>query len=106
VVLRDSSRRPRYDRDLGEGKLRYSVDADSRAAQSDDSQGKTPNGKRFHALMVEHERKGDYAQALANLKMALTFEPQNETFKRKLAELQAKVGPTPKPAKSSPYSIG
>jgi DnaJ-class molecular chaperone len=107
VVLRDAMRRPRYDRDLADGVLRYSVDADSRAAQSNETQGRTTNGKRFYALMVEHERKGDYAHALANLKMALTFEPQNETFKQKLEELQAKAGPAPKAgAKAgSPYTI-
>jgi curved DNA-binding protein CbpA len=99
VTLRDSGRRPRYDRDLADGVLRYSTESETRAAQADESQGRTPNGKRFYALAVEQERKGDAAQALANLKMALTFEPTNETFKKKLADLQAKVGGTSAPSK-------
>jgi curved DNA-binding protein CbpA len=104
VVLRDAGRRRRYDRELEDGALRSSSESDTRAAQSDESQGKTPNGRRFCALMQEHERKGDLAQAIANLKMALTFEPQNENFRRKLADLQAKAGPAPKSGGSS-FSI-
>jgi DnaJ-class molecular chaperone len=105
VTLRDSGRRPRYDRDLAEGVLRYSSESETRAAQSDESQGRTPNGKRFYALMLEHERKGDPAQALANLKMALTFEPANDSFKKKLAELQAKVGGATPTKPGSTFSI-
>ncbi len=103
VVLRDGGRRRRYDRDLADGTLRYSIESDPRGAQQAEAPAKTTNGKRFYALTLEHERKGDYAQAIANLKMALTFEPQNEVLKRKLAELQAKA-PATKPGGSS-YSI-
>jgi len=102
VVLRDTGRRRRYDRELADGTLRYSVESESRGAQEDSSPAKTPNGKRFLTLALEHERRGDFAQALANLKMALTFEPQNETFKHRVSELQAKV-PAEKP--SSNYTI-
>jgi curved DNA-binding protein CbpA len=89
VVLR-GSRRPTYDKALAQGTLRYSDELESSAREeSEADKGRTPNGRRFFAMVVEDERRGDKAKALANLKMALTFEPQNPAFKKKLEELQA-----------------
>jgi curved DNA-binding protein CbpA len=89
VVLR-GSRRATYDKALAQGTLRYSDELESNAREeSEADKGKTPNGRRFFAMVVEDERRGDKAKALANLKMALTFEPQNPSFKKKLEELQA-----------------
>jgi len=89
VVLR-SSRRAVYDKALAQGTLRYSEELESSAREeSEADRGRTPNGRRFFALVVEDERRGDHAKALANLKMALAFEPQNPAFRKKLEALQA-----------------
>ena len=50
--------------------------------------GETPNGKKFYRLAEEEERRGDVPKAVGHLKMALTFEPNNEHFKRELERLQ------------------
>jgi len=109
VVLRDPARRTVYDRGLAEGRLRYAEDlADQVRAEKAAASGMTANGKRFYKLVEEDERRGDYARALSNIKMALTFEPSNEGFQTKLRELQEKVEGTDSSAKdpkNSPYSI-
>ena len=109
VVLRDPTRRTAYDRGLSEGQLRYADEmGDQVRAERAAATGMTPNGKRFYKLMEEDERRGDYARALGNLKMALTFEPANEGFLTKQQELQARLADSDGQGskdKSSPYSI-
>ena len=51
-------------------------------------EGTTPNGKRFYRMAVDEERRGDRVRARAHMKMALTFEPENEHFQEKFASLQ------------------
>jgi Flp pilus assembly protein TadD len=91
VVLRDSKRRSSYDNGLAKGALRYTPESEESTREATQAKlGSTPNGQRFHALALEEERKGDVSRAVAHLRMALTFEPQNEHFKRKLEELRAR----------------
>jgi DnaJ-class molecular chaperone len=91
VVLRDGARRAAYEKSLGSGELRYTpAAADEVRKESAEQLGKTPSGRRFYALALEAERQGDVARAISQLKMALTFEGQNERFKAKLADLQAR----------------
>jgi len=92
VVLRDARRRSSYDDALSKGALRYSPESEESAREAEQAKlGSTPNGKRFYALAVEEERNGDLARAMAHLKMALTFEPGNEHFESKIAELRARA---------------
>jgi DnaJ-class molecular chaperone len=106
VTLRDSSRRNAYDKGLDEGQLRYSSDtADAVKEESETQLGLTPNGRKFFALAEQAERAGDVGRTISNLKMALTFEPRNERFKAKLAELEAAQKSAPR-GKSSPFKIG
>jgi curved DNA-binding protein CbpA len=91
VVLRDTKRRSSYDEALARGVLRYTPESEDSTREATQAKiGSTPNGQRFHALSLEEERKGDVSRAVAHLKMALTFEPQNENFKQKLEELKAR----------------
>ena len=107
VTLRDASRRSAYDRGLGEGQLRYSADtAEAVKEESETQLGATPNGRKFFALAQQGERQGDLGQAISNLKMALTFEPKNERFKAKLAELEAAHKSAAPKDKGSPFKIG
>jgi DnaJ-class molecular chaperone len=92
VVLRDSRRRSSYDDSLAKGALRYTPESEESSREASQAKlGSTPNGKRFHALAVEEERNGDLARAMAHLKMALTFEPENEHFRSKIEELKARA---------------
>jgi len=96
-VLRDPRRRKLYDERLAQGAsagarmqlVEGTVEAGRRAAE--ERGGKTPNGKRYFTLAQNDLAKGDLSAAARNLQMACTFEPGNELFKQKLAEVKAKL---------------
>lgn len=103
-VLRDSARRAAYDQSLEKGQLRFTADAEE-VARSEKAApgGTTANGKRCFGEMQTAERSGDLVGAVNSMKMGLRFEPENEHFKAKLEELQARI---PKKKKSAnPYTI-
>lgn len=103
TTLRSAGRRAAYDRGLAEGRLRYSAEAEEAVRDETEAElGSTPNGRRFFALAREAERAGDAAKAVSHLRMALTFEPKNEAFKAKLAELEPRVKAAPA---SNPFRI-
>ena len=91
-VLRDPRRRSSYDAQLGEGDNRMQLAA-ARAShvrkESEDRQGKSPQGRQFYQRAVSALERDDAAAAVNALQMALTFEPGNATFKQKLAEAKA-----------------
>ncbi len=93
MVLRDPARRTAYDRSLAAGALRYSPEAEGCVKkESAESLGRTPNGRRFYGAAEEAARRGEMQKAIAQLRMALTFESGNERFKARLAELLARTG--------------
>ncbi len=91
-VLRDPRRRRAYDAKRQEdgAKRMQLVEADARAGQQARAvhEGTTPNGRRFFAQAKSDLERGDTGGAIRNLKMALTFEPKNQHFQEKLAELR------------------
>ena len=90
-VLRDEVRRASYDSALERGALRFDAEAQDAVRQrTEEKTGATPNGRRFYALSLEEERKGDLARAIAQLKMALTFERENPSFHVRLETLTAR----------------
>lgn len=103
-VLRDPVRRQAYDKGLELGELRFTASAEEESRQETSAQpGKTESGKRFWTEADAAERAGDLAGAVKKLKMALTFESDNERFKEKLADLEKRA---PKKKKSSnPFAI-
>ena len=103
-VLRDSGRRNAYNETLEKGQLRYSAETeDTLKTQVEAPEGTTPKGKKFFSQAKAAERTGDLATAVSTLKMALTFEADNEHFQRKLAELEAEL--KKKTKKSNPHAI-
>ena len=91
-VLRDPRRRRAYDSQLVEGINRIQlVDAEARAAQQSiaETQGRTPNGRRFFGMARADIDKGNLESAARNIQMAITFEPDNPYFKKKLEEVRA-----------------
>ncbi len=84
-VLRDARRRQVYDQllDGGESKRMQLVEAEAEAGRRgrEAQDGRTPNGKKYYALVRADLARGDKDAAWRNLKMALTFEPDNDFFK-------------------------
>ena len=93
-VLRDPRRRRLYDETLerGDGVRRLQlVESGATATQRarDEREGRTPQGRRFFAQAKADLSRGDEASAMRNLQMALTYEPGNGLFKKKLDELRS-----------------
>ncbi|MCP4007316.1 MAG: DnaJ domain-containing protein [bacterium] len=92
MVLRDRGQRAAYDRTLERGGTRFTAEsAEDAKTRAGEHRGLTAKGRRFSALCDEDERRGDLAKAQLNLKMALTFEPKNEAFKKRLGLLQERM---------------
>jgi len=93
-VLRDPRRRRAYDgqrREPGGACRLQLVDAEAKAGQQAQAehQGQTPHGRRFFTQARQDLDRGDRDAAIRNLKMALTFEPKNEHFQKKLEEVRS-----------------
>ena len=56
---------------------------------SEERQGKTPQGRQFYQKAAASLKRGDNAGAISNLQMALTFEPGNTFFKESLQHAKA-----------------
>jgi DnaJ-class molecular chaperone len=92
-VLRDGRRRKAYDSQLaaGSGARMQLAEAEAQAEKEalDHHLGRTPNGRRFFNLARADLERGDLVAAGRNLRTALTFEPGNPYFKKKLDEVAA-----------------
>jgi DnaJ-class molecular chaperone len=92
-VLRDGRRRRAYDAQLagGAGGRMQLAEAEAHAEKEalDHHMGRTPNGRRFFNLARADIDRGDLVSAGRNLRTALTFEPANPYFKKKLDEVAA-----------------
>jgi DnaJ-class molecular chaperone len=92
-VLRDGRRRKAYDAQLaaGAGGRIQLAEAQAQAEREalEHHTGRTPNGRRFFNLARSEIERGELSGAQRNLRMALTFEPDNAYFKRKLDEVTA-----------------
>jgi len=100
AVLRDDRRRRQYLADIQgperASKLRFTEasEAETKAAakrQSEEEIGTTPRGRQFFATAQQDVQAGRLANAERNLKMALTFEPQNVRYREQLAAVQEAI---------------
>jgi DnaJ-class molecular chaperone len=94
-VLRDPRRRQAYDRhlDTGEGvrmQLSQARSAAGKHAQQK-REGLTPQGRQFYKAAEADMARSNWSSAALNLQTALTFEPNNDLFKEKLAEVRANL---------------
>jgi curved DNA-binding protein CbpA len=93
AVLRDPRRRQLYDERLAESpeahRLRL-VEAEFEAGRrsTEAAHGRTPNGRRYFTLARTELERGDVAAATRHLQMALTFEPDNESFRELLDRIR------------------
>jgi Tfp pilus assembly protein PilF len=99
-VLRDDAKRRGYLADvLGpdrQQKLRFTetseVETKAAARKEQVEQiGKHPKGRQFYQTGMNDFEAQRWAGAERNFKMALTFEPSNQRYKDKLAEVQQKL---------------
>lgn len=98
-VLRDGRRRKAYDEklagdagDTGDTRLQLAqAEAAAEKRAVEDHLGRTPNGRRFFTLARADIDKGDLNAAARNLQTALTFEPGNDAFKKKLTEVREQL---------------
>ena len=92
-VLRDGRRRKAYDARLaaGAGGRLQLAEAEAQAEREalEHHLGRTPNGRRFFNLARSDIDRGELSGAQRNLRTALTFEPDNAYFKKKLEEVIA-----------------
>ena len=92
-VLRDGRRRKAYDAQLaaGAGARIQLAEAEAQAEREalEHHLGRTPNGRRFFNLARADIDRSELAGAQRNLRMALTFEPDNAYFRKKLEEVVA-----------------
>ena len=87
-VIRDPRRRKAYDNHLEEtGGLRMQLAEADAARNAQQQVATTAQGRRFYQLAQQDLRSGDRSAAARNLKMALTFEPQNDRLKAELGAL-------------------
>lgn len=88
AVLRDPRRRHAYDRRLTNGSdVRIQLaDATAEAGrhETEERGGRTPQGRQFYKLAQADVARGNWAAAARNLQTALTFEPDNPTFRQLL----------------------
>lgn len=100
AVLRDDRRRRKYLEDIRGpdrgNKLRFTEasEAETKAAakrQSEEEIGTTPRGRQFFTTAQQDLQAGRLANAERNLKMALTFEPQNARYREQLTLVQQAI---------------
>lgn len=94
AVLRDPRRRQAYDRMLDEQTgLRIQLAQAQAGArrQAQENEGVTDQGRQYYARARTALENEDWSAAARNLQTALTFEPGNEFFKQRLADVKAKL---------------
>ncbi|MFQ5417080.1 MAG: J domain-containing protein [Myxococcota bacterium] len=94
-VLRDPRRRIAYDEVLANGgpvRIRL-AEARSEGGRRDteNRQGRSPQGRQYFNLAILDMKRSDWQAAARNLQTALTFEPDNESFKSELAAIREKL---------------
>ena len=98
-VLRDGRRRQAYDEKVASGAApRLQLAQAEAAAEKRTTEahlGRTPNGRRFFTLARADIDRGDLGSASRNLQTALTFEPGNDFFKKKLSEIREQMRSQP-----------
>lgn len=91
AVLRDPRRRAAYDRMLDENKgIRMQL-AEAQAGarrQAEENEGLTPKGRQFFSMAKNDIRAQNWISAERNLVTAISFEPNNETFRKQLESVR------------------
>jgi curved DNA-binding protein CbpA len=102
VILRDDRKRQKYLADVtgaDRGKrLRFTEEDEAETRdiakrKIEEQIGHTPKGRQLYQLAMRDVEAGRNDSAIRNLRMASSFEPENQLFKDKLRELEKARGP-------------
>lgn len=109
-TLQDPLKRSAYDEELASGNRRMGAEASARAEQQraaadDPSEAATDErAEKFWKMALKDLAEKNYKGAVMNIQFALTYEPDNETFKEYLD--QAKAGAEEQHKKNyNPYKL-
>ena len=102
MILRDDRKRQKYLGDVTgperDQRLRFTEEDEAETRdlakrKIEEQIGQTPKGRQLYQLAMRDLEAGRSENALRNLRMALSFEPQNQLFKDKLREVEKARGP-------------
>ncbi len=83
-VLRDPDMRIRYDRGLERGHIRLTDESGSGGeggGQGIEDAASTPKGEKYWRMALAAWEAGDFQSCIMQIQFALSFEPNNDTFK-------------------------
>jgi curved DNA-binding protein CbpA len=108
--LKDPEQRVRYDQLLEGGALRMTDDAEKQAAadkKANDPEAAAthPKAERYWKMALRDIKDKNYKAGVMNIKFALTFEPDNETFKEVLKAAEADLVESEKKKEKNPYKL-
>ncbi len=90
IVLRDFEKRKKYDQQLAKGgaerDVRFREDESKQEVKEDIV---SPQAKKLYTQALADIMQNRVQDALKNLKLALAFEPNSQTIKRKIEEIQS-----------------
>lgn len=90
IVLRDFDKRKKYDKQIATGgdkrNIRF-VEDDTRQETKEDII--SPQAKKLYTQAMAALMQNRPQEALKNLKLALAFEPNSQTIKKKIEEIQS-----------------
>lgn len=110
-TLRDPDARARYDAERRAGALKMDEDARRRAdqetaARNDPARAaRTPKGEKYWRMALSCWNEEDFNGAVMQINFALSFEPDNETFKEWLGKAKAANEEKKKGKTGSAYKI-
>ncbi len=96
-ILSDNDKRVAYTKSIAgtdrQKYLRYDpkLIEQAKAGGQKEDEGQTPMGKKYYAMAKNSMMNKDYNSAKINLQLAAKMEPANQTFKRKLEEVEATI---------------
>jgi DnaJ-class molecular chaperone len=91
-VLSDKERRSLYARQISGPDRKKFLRFDLRVLEQEkarkEDEGRTPMGKKYYQLAKAAIQNKDFKGAKINLQLAVKMEPQNQTFKERLKEVE------------------
>lgn len=108
-VLRDPDSRSTYDAERASGSQRLSEEgrreakATAAATADPEQAARTEKGGKYWRMALQAFRDNDFKGAAMQIQFALTFEPDNETFKEWLAKSKEKADTVKK--EENPYKL-
>ncbi|MFN7144928.1 MAG: J domain-containing protein [Myxococcota bacterium] len=110
-TLRDPDARARYDAERRQGALRLdeaarkSAEAEAAARNDPTRAARTPRGEKYWKMALQCFNDGDFNGAVMQINFALSFEPDNATFKEWLEKAKVENEAKKKGKTGNAYKI-